>query len=372
MVATYNASLSKISDVNALEQEWLKLEERSDNRFFLSWSWIGTWLNTFAPNASILRVFADNTVIGLAIVTVSEQKRYRLLKSMQLSIHETGDPLFDQLWIEYNTFLTDSEFHEQCINTAIQFLLSNSIKWDELVIGAIKEQEADLFEQASGLYKHVRWESVSHGVNLSKIKELDKSYLATLSRNTRYQINRSRKLYDESGRLQIEHAKSITDAQQFLIDLAPLHIKRWGGGADESGFANPNFVAFHKALVDIAWPKGQIELIKITSGNEVVGYFYNFIYKNRVYFYLSALTSAANPKLKPGLMGHALCIQRYIDRGFEYYDFMGGGERYKDSLAQRQQKLYRISFQKPLAKFKIEAFARKIKTRLRSSKSLNA
>mgnify|MGYP000226269683 CR=1 FL=1 len=88
------------------------------------------------------------------------------------------------------------------------------------------------------------------------------------------------------------------------------------------------------------------------------------MYRGTVYFYLSGLCSEENPKLKPGLSGHSLCIQEYVDKGFKYYDFMGGDDRYKASLGKKQGELYQISLQQDRLKFKIENVLRKIKQSL--------
>ena len=96
-------------------------------------------------------------------------------------------------------------------------------------------------------------------------------------------------------------------------------------------------------------------------GSRPVAYFYNYIYKGKVYFYLSGLEKIEKSILKPGLLGHSLSIERYLQRGLDYYDFMGGGERYKKSLAIKRLHLYKVTFQKNFYKFKLETLARKAK-----------
>ena len=72
------------------------------------------------------------------------------------------------------------------------------------------------------------------------------SYLDTLSSNTRYQIRRSRRIYEERGQVELKRAQSVGEALEFFDQIGPLHIHRWGGELGESGFVNPEFLLFHR------------------------------------------------------------------------------------------------------------------------------
>jgi CelD/BcsL family acetyltransferase involved in cellulose biosynthesis len=169
-------------------------------------------------------------------------------------------------------------------------------------------------------------------------------------------------MYQMNGDLIIETASSKSEAITFFNEIGPLHIERWGSGYGESGFANPYFKTFHHNLIDKCWDNGAVELLKIRVGKRVIARFYNFIYRNKVYFYLSGLVTEIDSKLKPGLTGHSLCIQKYIDDGYDYYDFMGGDERYKSNLSDKYQHLVKISLQKRKFKFILEKMGRNIKS----------
>ncbi len=348
--------------------DWKKLEKRASHRFFLSWSWMNVWLKTFDKNAYLIKVTYKDKVVGMAFVCLNKIKRRKLLSIKQSVINETGIPELDQQWIEYNGFLIDSNYESQAIGAMLSSI-DKQLDWDELLLGVSSEHQIKEIEKQTTLYKHTRWETCSHGVDLAQLRHNNTDYLKSLSRNTRSQINRSIKKYTQFGEITVHHASSAAEAKSFLKALAPLHIARWGSGYQESGFANPMFCLFHENLIEEAWPKGEIDIIKVSSGNKTIGYFYNFLYQNRVYFYLSALQFETNNALKPGLMGHAICIQEYLDNNFDYYDFMGGGESYKDRLASKVDILHRVSFQKPKFNLKLERFVREVKRQISKNAS---
>ena len=357
----YSVTLQPLDEVMNLEQEWLDLEARSNCSFFLSWPWISSWVETFDPECFVLRAEYDGRVVLLALLTKSHFSAPFRFPSTRLHIHQKGNAICDQIWTEYNGFLSEPDHQEAAILAAIDFLQENFSSWDELVVGAITKKSADLLENGLGLERHDLWKTPSYGVNLSALRDKQQDYLSSLSSNTRYQIRRSLKLYQESGGLELCHAPDLDSALNYLRDVAPLHLHRWGDGVSQSGFANERFVAFHENLIKSAWANNQIDFIKILCGSQVVGYFYNFIYRDTVYFYLSGLVREENSKLKPGLCGHALSIQYYLDSGLRYYDFMGGNERYKANLGEQHDELFQVAFRKKRAKFKIESFLRRVK-----------
>jgi len=363
-LGNYSVSIEPLDGYIGLKNEWLNLEEKSNCSFFLSWTWISTWLSAFKPTCFVLKVkdISDQKIAGLALLTRSKSTKWNHFPSSRVHMHQTGDPVCDQIWTEYNGLLVKESNKLLVFSAAMHYLKTNFPSWDELVVGAITKDDAVLIEQSTGLERHELWEAPAYGVDLTKIANSQSAYLSSLSSNSRYQIRRSLKRYEsQSGALTLHPAQSLTEALSYLHATAPFHLERWGSTVNQSGFANPSFVKFHQTLINNAWHQHQIDFIKLTSGKRVLGYFYNFLYRGTVYFYLSGLCSEKDSKLKPGLSGHTLCIQNYANKGFSYYDFMGGNERYKASLGKQGDELFKVSFQKQKLKFKIENVIRKLK-----------
>ena len=360
----YAVSCLPLMNIAELREQWLDLEARANNSFFLSWSWIGTWLSVYKPRVDVLRITNGSTIVGLALLAKAEKKRFHALNSTALFIHQLGDDEKDQIWIEYNDFLTDAKHSKAVTESGLNYLLSEYTEWDEFVLGAITETEANYFSELTGLTCIELWEAPTYGVNLRELRNTGKDYLSFLSKNTRYQIRRSAKGYSQQGTVELERAEGVDEALNLFEQIAPLHIRRWGGGSGESGFVNAHFTNFHKSLIRTAWPRKQIDIWKLKAGTQAIGFFYYFIYRNTIYFYLSGLVKAEDSKLKPGLLGHKLCIEKYITQGCDYYDFMGGDERYKASLGKAGSHLYKISLQKPKLKFRLKQLGRKMKNSL--------
>ena len=356
-----NITREPASACTTLRDEWLDLENRSDITIFLSWQWLGHWLQVYEPNASVLRVWDDDRLIGMGLVVETEERRHGLLKSRAIRLHQTGHKLLDQIWIEYNGFLSERGRESEVAEMCLSHLCDAMPEWDEFIVGAIDAEAADRYRQISGLHKHVRWQAPCFGVDLNKLRRSGGHYLDTLSRNTRHQINRCHRLYMERGEVVLERPDSIEGALALFDRIGPMHLQRWGAGPDESGFANPDFVRFHRELIRAEWPEGGVDLVSVKAGGQEVASFYNLIYKQVVYFYLGGMAVENDNRFKPGLLGHSLCIEDYRHHGFHYYDFMGGAERYKGNLGVAHRQLVQISLQRPRFKLKLEQAIRAAK-----------
>lgn len=346
-----------------LSRHWTELEQWACTSIFLSWQWIGVWCSVYQPGASVLWMTDHGRLVGLGLIAESVERRHGILVSRCLHLHQTGKPSQDQIWIEYNGFLAGQGYESAVARTCVDYLKRTRTDWDEIVIGAVDADYANALADATALLPHVRWEAPCFGTDLSYLRGEGQSYLDSLAANTRHQIRRTLRLYEKMGVVRLERPETLDEAESLWDTIAPYHIARWGNGSGESGFANPEFVRFHRQFIRTNWPHGGADLIALKAGEEVIAIFYNLVYNNRVYFYLAGIRQERDNRLKPGLLGHSLAVKDYMDRGFDYYDFMGGEERYKSQLGVRHQYLVQVGLQRDRWKLRAERVARSIRNR---------
>jgi CelD/BcsL family acetyltransferase involved in cellulose biosynthesis len=94
---------------------------------------------------------------------------------------------------------------------------------------------------------------------------------------------------------------------------------------------------------------------------------YNFIEAGKVSYYQSGLVYRDDPRLKPGLVAHALTIQRAADAGLREYDLLAGDYRYKRSLATASRDLVWLRLERGNLKTRTIAALRALRELLRSS-----
>lgn len=319
-------------DPSELGAAWHDLECRSDGSFFQSWAWVGCLAGERFPDPVLLRARDRGVPVVLGLCN-----RRRHHGRCDLLLNESGDPAYDAVFVEHNGFLIERDRPERLAADCLRALLRRSgrLPWPRrgLVLSGIPESYIPAATVGPS-HVAVRATQPAPFVDLHALRQTGREYLAALSANTRYQLARSSRRYSELGPLALRRAGSVAEGLAFLDRLAELHQRYWTGRGEPGAFANPVFGRFHRALIERAFPAGGIDLLRVSAGEHVLGYLYNFRYRQTAYAYQSGFDySLAGAQLKPGLTSHHLAIERYLQEGLDRYDFLAGASRYKQSLA---------------------------------------
>jgi len=363
-----NAEISPVSGSGDLSNEWQDLESRADCRFFLSWGWMKPWLDELAEEAYVIRARRDGVLVGLGLFSIREEPRLKLFRARVAYLNQTGVPGKDMVTLEYNGFLLDkncaAEAQQACLDELVS---SRNPAWDELYIHNAP-QKFIMELQYLGLDRRDVASAPSAEVDLEKVRQAE-NYISTLGRNTRQQIRRSIRLYEKRhGDLGIARAASAEEALEWFQQAGELHQARWASRNLPGVLSFPDYQKMHSALIRAAHGAGPeagcAEILRIFSGEYSIGYLYNFLYRGRVYFYLSGLQFDPDPKLKPGLVTHALAIEMHAEEGRDIYDFMAGENRYKINMGQEMPALTSLYLRKPRLLVSLENRLRAVKARL--------
>lgn len=358
-----SSDLAPVTDLAALGTRWQALEARVGGSFFRSWTWIGAWAAGLDTPPLLLSVTgADGTDIALGLFVETSEKR-RGLRVRQVRLHDTGVTAKDAITVEYNSLLCDDGMEAAAWHAALRALRARG-GWDELVVGGATTATVAILSDL-GLGLHRRAQTSSAHVDLTALREDGvtdaEGYVATLGKNTRQQLRRSMRLYAERGPLVLE---DCADVEGFFAELGVHHEAKWQASGTSGATANPDYMAFHRRMIAEALPKGEVELLRASAGGEGFGWLYNFVGRGQVLFYLSGFRAEDDNRLKPGLVTHALAVERHLRGGAKIYDFMGGTNRYKTSLGQPGPDMVAVALQRRVPVLMLEDFARRMKARL--------
>jgi CelD/BcsL family acetyltransferase involved in cellulose biosynthesis len=353
----YEIEVAHGYEYEKLQQLWLSVQLDQDLPFFLTWSWISCWLKTYDPEIVVVSAKWDNKVVAIGLFTRSVDSRHGFISSRQYRLHQMGDRLLDQIWMEYNDFIYLSDHRVSAVNACIQSLQQSDNEWDEIVLSMMAESRArEIMNVISN--SHILFSSPCYSVDLNAIKRQNRSYLSTLNPNTRYQIRRSMRLYEQlHGNLKFELAQDTEQAIELFREAGRYHILRW----DDSGYKNQKFIQFHENLIRNNFDRKMVAFMKVTAGDTTIAVIYFHLVNKNIFFYLQGLCYETDHKLKPGLVAHAMASQYYLEQGMNVYDYMGGYSQYKCQLATRSEDLVSICIQKRKLKFKIEKTGQQVK-----------
>src|SRR5512134_818617 len=243
-------SLGPLTDLAALERDWLGLQPRSDHSFFQSWTWIGCWLTMLPASIRplVLCAIRGGRVVGLGVFVPHRTIRHGFVVSNGLYLHETGRAEFDQLSIEHNGLLVDREGANAILAKSVDTLIRLD-RFDELHFSGVPSSYLDLCAKTSS-HLEVKKSLPLHAVDLARAAE--SGYERLLSKNTRQQIRRAMRLYEGGfpcASLSYAVARDEGQAMAFLSDLQRLHQAYWTARGKPGAFANPIFTAFHARLL---------------------------------------------------------------------------------------------------------------------------
>jgi CelD/BcsL family acetyltransferase involved in cellulose biosynthesis len=362
-------SISAEYDTVALEREWLALEHHAHASIFQSWAWIGCWLQSLPQDVQPLLVRVSNGREVIALGMVCRAKVHgKFGKSRALLLTETGAANLDCVTIEHNGLLCDPAHAGQVIERVAAALQERG-DWDEWVLSGVDRVTTD--ERYENLAERMGWmihefgQSPWYFVALNKVRGGDKNYLDWLSVNTRYQVRRAMKEFGKRGEIKIELAQSLDEALIFFERLKFFHQRYWISRGKPGAFGPDFFEVFHHRFIEDGWRTGGIQLSRVSAGEHEIGYLYNLVHEHTIYSYQSGFNYEDNAKIKPGLVSHALAIQRAITDGFDYYDLLAGDGQYKRSLATNSETMRWLRLRRPRFQFRLEALARRVREQSR-------
>ncbi|WP_114861481.1 GNAT family N-acetyltransferase [Azospirillum brasilense] len=360
-------SLQPLENQKEFETIWIDLERRADGSFFLSWQWIGNWLASLPrgtrPHALVAR--RGGRVVGLALLCPRTQWRFGLLRTRCWLLHETGERTFDRIFVEYNGILADRRCADAVLAACFDWLGRRLTNWDELVLGGLEpaaEAAVRLAAARQGHTLQVRVADSCQWVDLEGVRRQGAGYLANLGKNTRAAVRRAMRLYTERGPLTYRVAATADEALEDFHAMEVLHQASWNARGQSGAFSNPAFRPFHERLIAEGVPAGAVRLCRVSAGDAVIGYLYNFVHRGRVMNYQGGFAYEADNRLKPGLVAHVLAIEDTLARGEDCYDFMSTPAGHKPLLSNTEQPMNWIALGP-------DRLSRQIDTRLRRVKA---
>jgi CelD/BcsL family acetyltransferase involved in cellulose biosynthesis len=347
------------------EQIWRSLEAVAQPAYFLSWAWIENWLAVLpSDERPSLAVVCDGGEPAAAFfLTKRRMRRNFLMSKNALFFNATGSPEHDEVSIEHNGMLAAPGARRSL--SGILDLLPED--WDELYLpGLDRYAFDDLGAPSSPLsarYRvQIQRECSAPFVDLEAVRNVDGGYEALLPSSTRTQLRRTRQLL---GDVEIDVAGDEAEALDIYSELLRLHENRRIARGLRDAFAEPWIETFHRNLILKRFAHGEIQLVRVSSGNATLGCLYNFVSRGRVTFYQCGLATFDDPHIKTGFLSHAAAIEYNALAGHSTYDLVGGRARYTESLATGSTRLVWLRVQRPTTRFAtIEDGVRRVKDML--------
>ena len=334
------------SGLDQLEGRWRALAKEADGSYFQDWGWVGCMAAQRYPDPILLEMHHDERLIALALFSRGGSRR----DGTSLHLQESIDPQLASIFVEHNgplVAVADPVLRQavlaQLFTTAMREpIISLPAQPRRLVLSGVGPDCADAAAMTGGLVDE-RSRRMAPFCDFRAL-DPDRPFVEYLSRNTRHQLRRSNRLYAAQGELAIRRAETADEGISYFAKMVELHNTTWHARGKRGAFATAPVRHFYLNLLETGIPRGEVDLLRVSAGEAVVGYLMNFNHNGVVSAYQSGFDYAgATPQQKPGLTSHYLAIERYRSRGIAAYDFLAGADRYKLSLANSHRWLHWLS-----------------------------
>jgi hypothetical protein len=296
--------------------------------FFIGKHWLKSWLISLDSIPNIYVFLKSGKIAGFCFV--GEQRLYGVPCTSNGFLNQTGLSKYDQSWIEYNGIVCQQQHKKACSVALLKHYFRHPSN-QRFTVSMTSELQLWNETLKSGCFGFEVEEVKGYKANLKEWSKVTSKF-EFISKNSYRQLNRSTNLIEQHmGPIKIKFA-SEEENTDFFDALGVLHRKKWENTLQGSGFNNKAFEIHHKNLFKLCPEK--IDLIKVDAGIHTLGYIYNIKHRNSVYFYCSGINfEMPHNHIKPGYSIHYELMKYYRDKGFEWYDFLGGEAQYKKSLS---------------------------------------
>ncbi|APD86953.1 hypothetical protein BM527_13130 [Alteromonas sp. Mex14] len=327
---------------------------------FFDCDFVETWLASIEHIPDLVIFTIEKTVLGAAFLGQKTERRRGVMINTLL-LNQSGNKNYDQYWVENNSIFCSPKYTRLFVTHLLEEIKRSA---DLLHISMATQHFQHALSKQSRQFYSIET-TVGYATPLSS--QSNSSFQTLLSKNTRYQINRSnRKLTEAFGDIHVVKGEP-KNIPYFLERLSQFHIERWGKSAEGSGFQNTYFKAhLNELLTNSRYNLAEIVMVK--AGEQAIGFSINFVLNGNVFFYCSGYDShKAGKHIKLGYSFHYAVMRYYEQQQYKTYDFLGGHYRYKKSLSSQKYNLYKVDIPLKSTKGNIIKLVMKLRNLLSSA-----
>jgi hypothetical protein len=326
--------ITTVDELASLKTDWNELAAGEPMR---SWTWLATWWKHYGPaqgdedetSSRELRVIAlyDETVaepthlIGIAPWYLDRS----IVKGNVLRPLGGGEVCTDHLSLI--CLQTDVER----VATAIaEYLADENEDWDCLELSAVDVGDPAIDQLIEHLEARECLVScrVTGNTWVVDLPNSWEEYEQSLSQNNRRSIRRVQKKVIASGRTERHVVTCADDFEPVWNVFVDLHQRRRQSLGEPGCFASQVFHDFHHEIAQELLTAGQLRMSWIDVDGSPAVAEYQYVGPNTNYSYQSGM-DPDRLEVSPGHVGNFYAIQRAIEEGRQYFDFLRGDEPYK-------------------------------------------
>lgn len=339
-----------ITSMDELEQwrdQWDNVEAKRASRspfssFLFSQCW---WKHYAMPNYElrVIMVFDRDVLVGIAPLYL--QAAVYKFNVAALHLIGQGESENEEVCAEYQDILA-LEGCENAVADEVVSALSQLNGWSKF---AAKDLLGDslvlkfVMPALKNLRMSVEIRETGQRYRI-KLPSSWSEYLSGLSQNHRRKINVARRRLADHGNGHIGVVESSSELPLAVQALAELHARRWSARGLPGVFSSKRFMGFHQEWTQHLLDRNRLGLTTLTMNRQPIASLYQILDGVTAYYYQSGADMEEWGQLSPGRVMLSAAIERAIEHGYQWFDFMrGGDESYKNNYGCETDAMFAVA-----------------------------
>lgn len=333
--------------LDALREDWEELIGHcAQSSFFLTWSWVRLWWQTYAPPQSKLYLLtgrdSENRLIGLAPFYWQQRRFFGVPHLRDLNFLGTGAGIKTS---EHLDLLARRGYERVFAETCATFLLARH-DWDRLWLWNIPEQSTVLphLHEAFGQAARLNVCDHPHHIDVSATWETtQQSWTRKFGNN----IERCARNLQKQFATELRRVETESELEVALNEFVRLHQIRWQAKGASGSFAYPKFESFLRDAMRQALRENRLAFWTYHFDGQCVATLLAFLH-NGVAHYFQGGFDMEYARHSLGSVMVAQCIRACVeDPQIREFDFMGGGATYKGSWTKTTREAFALEVFRP-------------------------
>ncbi|MDF1781899.1 MAG: GNAT family N-acetyltransferase [Alcanivoracaceae bacterium] len=339
-----------ITSIEELEQwrdQWNNVEaQRISSSPFSSYLFSLCWWKHYAASNYELRVilvFDGDTLIGIAPIYL--QTALYKLNVATLHLIGQGESEKEEVCAEYQDIIAIAGRETAVVNEVIEALCgldewskfaAKDLLSDSLILKCLLSEL-----KRRGMTTEFRETGQRYRIRLPATWS---EYLSGLSQNHRRKINLARRRLAECGDGHISVVETADELPAAMQALAELHARRWAQRGLPGVFSSRRFMKFHQDWTQHLLRSNRLGLTTLSVNTQPIASLYKVLDGTTAYYYQSGANIEDWGRLSPGRVMLSAAIERAIEHGYKWFDFMrGSDESYKSNYGCETDPMYAVA-----------------------------
>lgn len=326
--------ITNSNDLASLRPEWNALAEGMP---FRAWNWLATWWEHYGSGSlaggartdhelRVVAVYAHTLAAEAELVGIAPWYMDRnVVQGNVLRPLASGEVCSDHL-----SLICRPERTADIASVVADYLTTSDDEWDRLELPAVDADDAAIAQLTVELTERecITSRRPADRYWVVDLPETWDEYLAKLSKSHRKQLRQCERRVLASGRVQWHTVGEPNDLERAWNVLVDLHQRRRRSLNEPGCFASRPFHDFHRNVVEQLLASGQLRMSWLELDGTPAAAEYHLAGTDTTYAYQGGVDPERLSE-EPGRLSTVITLQRAIEEGHRWFDFMRGDEPYK-------------------------------------------